>query len=611
MRFPPVRLRSKEHAQAPEEPRLNNPSLNPAAGGAQRPRSPWIVAFAVALAALTTARVAVLFLSPLELYPDEAQYWLWSRHLAFGYFSKPPMIAWLIRAATAAGGQGEAWVRLAAPFCHGLAAIGFAMAGRRLYDLRAGLLGGALYSLCPAVQLSSALIATDAPLMAWLSLALLAYANWWQAETRRETARAAALFGAALGFAVLTKYAALYFAGAAALHAVFSAEARRRWRAVDLGVAIGLLLLIATPNAIWNATHHFQTLAHTAANANLDEAGAGRPGLFDPRGVLGYIVGQFGVFGPLAFLAFVVGSAVGWRRKRLAAEDGLLLAFALPPLVIVLAEAAISRANANWAGAAYGPAAILAAAFLTRWRAKRLALATLVSQTLVALIFLIVFARPALADRAGFANSFKRARGWAETARVVETAARAADAPLSAIAVDDRFLFNAMAYYGRDGGKPAGRRIGRAAAHVGAGGEGAQPGRSRGAAHRRFRAPRPDRQRRAQLSPGDRGRLPQGRADGDPGPRPPRQETRARPRAFPGGGFPAPPARSENRTAVSALTVQAEPTRTLAAATAATNAPDPKPGRVRHRAVPVARKQKGPGRSRALDANLRAGTRRL
>jgi hypothetical protein len=35
---------------------------------------------------LTVLRVVALFVTPLELYPDEAQYWLWSRHLDFGYF---------------------------------------------------------------------------------------------------------------------------------------------------------------------------------------------------------------------------------------------------------------------------------------------------------------------------------------------------------------------------------------------------------------------------------------------------------------------------------------------------------------------------------------------
>src|SRR6187549_3191838 len=50
----------------------------------------------VLVGVLTVLRVAALFITPLELYPDEAQYWLWSRHLDFGYFSKPPVVAWLI-----------------------------------------------------------------------------------------------------------------------------------------------------------------------------------------------------------------------------------------------------------------------------------------------------------------------------------------------------------------------------------------------------------------------------------------------------------------------------------------------------------------------------------
>ena len=51
-------------------------------------------------------RLLTLFGTPLELYPDEAQYWLWSRTLAFGYYSKPPLIAWSIWASTAP------WVKL-------------------------------------------------------------------------------------------------------------------------------------------------------------------------------------------------------------------------------------------------------------------------------------------------------------------------------------------------------------------------------------------------------------------------------------------------------------------------------------------------------------------
>lgn len=35
---------------------------------------------------------------PLDLAPDEAHYWDWARHLDWSYYSKGPLVAWLIRA---------------------------------------------------------------------------------------------------------------------------------------------------------------------------------------------------------------------------------------------------------------------------------------------------------------------------------------------------------------------------------------------------------------------------------------------------------------------------------------------------------------------------------
>src|SRR3954451_9678719 len=90
-------------------------------------------------AALTLARLIAVFRTPLELYPDEAQYWLWSRALAFGYYSKPPLIAWAIRATTAFGGDAEAWVRLPAVLSQGAATLTVFWIGRRLYGSRTAL----------------------------------------------------------------------------------------------------------------------------------------------------------------------------------------------------------------------------------------------------------------------------------------------------------------------------------------------------------------------------------------------------------------------------------------------------------------------------------------
>src|SRR6185503_11555383 len=155
--------------------------------------------------ALALARLVALFRSPLELYPDEAQYWLWSRTLAFGYWSKPPMIAWAIRAATTLG-NAEAWVRLpAVAFQAGAMLCVFAI-GRKLMGPRVGLAAAALYALAPGVQLSATVVATDAPLLFFLGLTVLAYIHLQGAEGSRRLPLAAG-FGAALGLAFLSKYA--------------------------------------------------------------------------------------------------------------------------------------------------------------------------------------------------------------------------------------------------------------------------------------------------------------------------------------------------------------------------------------------------------------------
>jgi 4-amino-4-deoxy-L-arabinose transferase-like glycosyltransferase len=403
------------------------------------------VAVALTLA-FTAVRVLALFATQLDLYPDEAQYWAWSRQLSFGYFSKPPLIAWIIAATTAIGGDGEAWVRLGAPLIQGAAAMVVFLAGRRLYDPITGLLACALYITMPGVQLSSAVIATDAPLMLCAALAILAYVHL-QAAQGRERLWLAAGFGAAIGLAFLAKYAAIYVAIGFALHLALSPAARRVWSLPSAALALAVWALILGPNLIWNATHQFHTLEHTVANANW------RSGeMFRFGELLDFVGSQLVVFGPVPFIALGVGIVLAVRRRALASPDLMLLCFTLPPLVVVTAQAFISRANANWASVAYVAASLLVAAWLVRWRASLWIVIGLAAQALFALAFLACVVSQPLAESLGVANAFKRAKGWeAEVETIIARAQlEQANGPLSAVVVDDRFLFNAAAYYGRD-----------------------------------------------------------------------------------------------------------------------------------------------------------------
>jgi len=407
-----------------------------------RPQGTELRAAVLLTLALAFARLVALFKSPLELYPDEAQYWLWSRTLDFGYYSKPPVIAWAIWATTHMGGDAEPWVRLSAVAFQAGATFVVFMIARRLYGPATGLAAAALYGLMPGVQLSALVAATDAPLLFFLSLTILAYVRLLEAPRRRVLL--AAGLGAALGLAFLSKYAAVYFLIGLGIHLAVSKSARQAWTVPATAAAVAAFAAILGPNVAWNAAHGFATLQHTAANAAWNGVQ-----LFNLAAAGAFVGSQFGVFGPIPLGALIVGTALAIMRRRIAPGDLTLLCFTLPPLVIVTAQAFISRANANWSGAGYLAGAILVAAWLVRWRARRWLIAALAIQTAVAAFFLVGIVSPSVADKAGLSNGLKRARGWSETTRVILDRAER-EPGLTAIAVNNRFLFYAVSYYGRD-----------------------------------------------------------------------------------------------------------------------------------------------------------------
>src|ERR1700674_1106261 len=64
----------------------------------------------VTILALVALRLIAAAWTPLTF--DEAYYWMWSKHLAFGYYDHPPGVAVLIRLGTMIAGDTELGVRL-------------------------------------------------------------------------------------------------------------------------------------------------------------------------------------------------------------------------------------------------------------------------------------------------------------------------------------------------------------------------------------------------------------------------------------------------------------------------------------------------------------------
>src|ERR1041384_3830430 len=162
---------------------------------------------AAAIAALTVARLISLAATTAELYPDEAQYWFWSLHPALGYYSKPPLVAWVIGLTTRVLGDSEFAIRLTAPFLHAIAAAFVYGIAARLHDRRTRLWSALAYITLPGVSLSAFLISTDAVLLPCWAAALYAFIRarepggerWWLAV------------GIAAGLGLLAKYAMAYW----------------------------------------------------------------------------------------------------------------------------------------------------------------------------------------------------------------------------------------------------------------------------------------------------------------------------------------------------------------------------------------------------------------
>ena len=131
----------------------------------------------IAVAGLTLFSLGALALARTDLFFDEAPYWFLSRELAFGYYTKPPLIAWIIRGATEVCGMSEACIRAPSPIIHAATALMVYGVGRALYDPRIGFWSGLVYATLPGVSFSSAIISTDVPLLFCVALALYALAS--------------------------------------------------------------------------------------------------------------------------------------------------------------------------------------------------------------------------------------------------------------------------------------------------------------------------------------------------------------------------------------------------------------------------------------------------
>ncbi|MEM7743930.1 MAG: glycosyltransferase family 39 protein [Pseudomonadota bacterium] len=345
----------RKSAQTPAKGRAGAPK--PARSRRKAPpqdRRPWALWGVVLVLAIAALRLAVNTFDLVPVHFDEGQYWAYGQELAWGHFSKPPLVGWVIYAATWVGGDTTFALRVGVVIAHALVAWLVFLTGRRLFDGRTGFWAAAGYTAAPGVTVSSMIMSTDPVMMAGWALALYAWVRAAEAHPKDGARTWWALLGLGLGLAMLAKYTALAFAGGALGYALFSARGRD-WIGTAVAAAVGFAVLL--PNILWQISYDFVTVGHVAEDAAPGGAS------FNLDKMAEFIGAQLGVIGPVWFGAMLWAL---WGRKTWLADWRMrLLAWQTFPLLLgMIAVAFLSRAQPNWAAPAYVAGSILAAHWL-------------------------------------------------------------------------------------------------------------------------------------------------------------------------------------------------------------------------------------------------------
>jgi 4-amino-4-deoxy-L-arabinose transferase-like glycosyltransferase len=395
------------------------------------------------LSLVTIIRVVGLMFSEVELFMDEAQYWSWSRELAWGYFSKPPLLAWIIHQAELICGSGEPCIRAPSPIFYFATSIIVYLAARRLYGTAVGLWATLLMTFGTGLVFSSRIISTDVPLAFFWALALLAYVELLQ----RQNWSWSIMLGLSLGLGLLAKYAMIYFLLGMLVAAAIDRKAHAVLRNNSVWLAMAIAAIIVAPNLLWVLRHDWVTFRNISATMVTD-AGIG----FNPLPAVEFLATQFAVFGPIVFATLLYATVKMRSLEEIIPGSKVLLAFAIPPLAIITAVALFTRVYAHWGAISGVSSTILTAAILVRHKAwSCLALGLLIGLAAQAAALFC----DAMATRVaiplvppGRSDIYSRTLGFRALAgQVGDFAARVG---ASTIVGEERRTISALLYYGRN-----------------------------------------------------------------------------------------------------------------------------------------------------------------
>jgi len=226
----------------------------------------------------------------LQLHPDEAYYWMWSRHLDFGYFDHAPLIAYAIKLTTLFS-QQELWVRFTGILGALItSAAAWILTMQLFHDRKIASVSVITLNVLPLTLAGSLLITPDIPAFLFWGLTVFLY---WQIVATRKV-RYWYFMGISFGLSLLSKYTGVLIAPCLFLFMILTDE--RRWfKTIHPYAAFVLGCAFFLPVLYWNSKHQWISFSY--------QLGHGLGGANYSLGkVITYLGGQMLVASPFIWL---------------------------------------------------------------------------------------------------------------------------------------------------------------------------------------------------------------------------------------------------------------------------------------------------------------------
>ena len=341
---------------------------------------------------LLVIRYAYILFYPVDLAPDEALYWEYSRRLDISYYSKPPMVGYMIAVSTAIFGNTEFGVRFFPPLLVFILSFVVYKFTKDLYgDERLATIAAILPHFTIGVGMNAILMTIDAPFIFFYSIAL-----WiiYRAVTT-DSFKFWILAGLSGALAFLSKYTAVFLIPTALIF---------NWRLLlnrKFYWFCFLLSLAFLPVLIWNYKNDFVGMKHLFFLAGAKDKDITLTLKFLPD----FIGGQIAILTIFPFFFMVYG---WWKAFKDKDKRDLYLTMATLPVVLFFTLMSLkTRVYANWSAFPYMAGLILA----LRYMSPKWVKISFVTGFLLTLILHLPL--PAQIDMK------RRAVGWEELGRAV------------------------------------------------------------------------------------------------------------------------------------------------------------------------------------------------